>query len=46
MPLQRQWRFDVVSVYYEQPKTVRTEIALAKIGRPQIEVFRNCSLTA
>jgi putative endonuclease len=36
MPVQRQWRFDVVSVYYEQPRS----------GRAQIEVFRNCSLTA
>ena len=35
-PLPCQWRFDVVSVYYGQPKT----------GRPQIEVFRNSSLTA
>ncbi len=31
-----QWRFDVVSVYYDQPKT----------SQPQIEVFRNSSLTA
>lgn len=31
-----QWRFDVVSVYYPG----------SKIGRPQIEVFRNSSLTA
>ncbi len=31
-----QWRFDVVSVYYEQSKT----------SQPQIEVFRNSSLTA
>jgi putative endonuclease len=31
-----QWRFDVVSVYYEHSKT----------SRPQIEVFRNSSLTA
>jgi putative endonuclease len=31
-----QWRFDVVSVYYQESKT----------SRPQIEVFRNSSLTA
>ncbi len=31
-----QWRFDVVSVYYEQ----------VKASRPQIELFRNSSLTA
>jgi putative endonuclease len=31
-----QWRFDVVSVYYET----------AKARQPQIEVFRNSSLTA
>jgi putative endonuclease len=31
-----QWRFDVVSVYYPRLKT----------SRPQIEVFRNSSLTA
>ncbi|MGA2389596.1 MAG: YraN family protein [Candidatus Sulfotelmatobacter sp.] len=31
-----QWRFDVVSVYYGHPKA----------SRPQIEVFRNSSLTA
>ncbi|MCU1303852.1 MAG: hypothetical protein JWQ87_4136 [Candidatus Sulfotelmatobacter sp.] len=31
-----QWRFDVVSVYYETPKA----------SQPQIEVFRNASLTA
>jgi putative endonuclease len=31
-----QWRFDVVSVYYEQ----------SKARQPQIEVFRNSSLTA
>jgi len=31
-----QWRFDVVSVYYEQ----------SKASQPQIEVFRNASLTA
>jgi putative endonuclease len=35
-PVQYQWRFDVVSVYYGQPKA----------SRPQIEVFRNSSLTA
>lgn len=31
-----QWRFDVVSVYY----------GLSKASQPQIEVFRNSSLTA
>jgi putative endonuclease len=31
-----QWRFDVVSVYYDQ----------SKASQPQIEVFRNSSLTA
>jgi len=31
-----QWRFDVVSVYYQQPKA----------SQLQIEVFRNSSLTA
>jgi putative endonuclease len=31
-----QWRFDVVSVYYRE----------SKARRPQIEVFRNSSLTA
>jgi putative endonuclease len=31
-----QWRFDVVSVYYGQSKT----------SQPQIELFRNSSLTA
>jgi putative endonuclease len=31
-----QWRFDIVSVYFDQPKA----------GHPQIEVFRNASLTA
>jgi putative endonuclease len=30
-----QWRFDVVSVYYDQ----------SQANRPQIEVFRNASLT-
>ena len=30
------WRFDVVSVYYDR----------SQAGRPQIEVFRNSSLTA
>jgi putative endonuclease len=31
-----QWRFDVVSVYYDQ----------SKASQPQIELFRNSSLTA
>jgi putative endonuclease len=35
-PLSCQWRFDVVSVYYDQ----------SKASQPQIEVFRNSSLTA
>ena len=36
LPLSCQWRFDVVSVYYETPKA----------SQPQIEVFRNASLSA
>ena len=36
LPPSCQWRFDVVSVYYERSKG----------NRPQIEVFRNSSLTA
>jgi putative endonuclease len=35
-PLSCQWRFDVVSVYYDQ----------SMASQPQIEVFRNSSLTA
>jgi putative endonuclease len=35
-PLSCQWRFDVVSVYY----------AHSKASQPQIEVFRNSSLSA
>lgn len=35
-PLSCQWRFDVVSVYYQQ----------SEASQPQIEVFRNSSLTA
>jgi putative endonuclease len=35
-PLSCQWRFDVVSVYYVN----------SKASQPQIEVFRNSSLTA
>ncbi|HUA16385.1 MAG TPA: YraN family protein [Verrucomicrobiae bacterium] len=35
LPQSCQWRFDVVSVYYE-----------GLTSRPQIEVFRNASLTA
>jgi putative endonuclease len=34
VPPSCQWRFDVVSVYYEK----------SKAGRPHIEVFRNASL--
>jgi putative endonuclease len=34
-PLSCQWRFDIVSVYYGHSKT----------SQPQIEVFRNSSLT-
>ncbi len=33
-PLSCQWRFDVVSVYYDE----------SQASRPQIEVFRNASL--
>jgi putative endonuclease len=36
LPPSCQWRFDVVSVYYEQ----------SKASQPQIELFRNSSLTA
>ena len=36
LPPSCQWRFDVVSVYYDR----------SKASRPQIEVFRNSSLTA
>ena len=36
LPPSCQWRFDVVSVYYEQ----------SKASQPQIELFRNASLTA
>jgi putative endonuclease len=36
LPPSCQWRFDVVSVYYEQ----------SKASQPQIEVFRNSPLTA
>ena len=36
LPPSCQWRFDVVSVYYET----------SKASQPQIEVFRNSSLTA
>jgi putative endonuclease len=36
LPPSCQWRFDVVSVYYDQ----------SKASQPQIEVFRNASLSA
>jgi putative endonuclease len=36
VPPSCQWRFDVVSVYYRE----------SKASQPQIEVFRNSSLTA
>jgi putative endonuclease len=36
LPPSCEWRFDVVSVYYDR----------SKARQPQIEVFRNCSLTA
>jgi Holliday junction resolvase-like predicted endonuclease len=36
LPPSSQWSFDVVSVYYDRLPT----------GRPQIELFRNSSLTA
>jgi putative endonuclease len=36
LPPSCQWRFDVVSVYYDR----------SKASQPQIEVFRNSSLTA
>jgi putative endonuclease len=35
LPPECQWRFDIVSVYYDRPTS-----------RPQIEVFRNASLSA
>lgn len=35
LPPSRQWRFDIVSVYYGGPNS-----------RPEIEVFRNASLSA
>ena len=35
LPPSCQWRFDIVSIYYEHPA-----------ARPQFEVFRNASLTA
>lgn len=35
MPLQCQWRFDIVSVYYDGHNS-----------RPQVELFRNASLAA
>ena len=34
-PLQCQWRFDIVSVYYD-----------GRSSRPQVEIFRNASLAA
>jgi putative endonuclease len=46
MPEQSPWRFDVVSVYYEQPKAGWARTGRWRMGRPQIEVFRNSSLTA
>jgi putative endonuclease len=36
LPPSCQWRFDVVSVYYQE----------SKASQPQIEVFKNSSLTA
>jgi len=36
VPPSCQWRFDIVSVYYER----------SKAGQPQIEVFRNASLAS
>jgi putative endonuclease len=35
LPLQCQWRFDIVSVYY-----------VGRTSRPQIEIFRDASLAA
>jgi len=34
-PVQSEWRFDIVSVYYD-----------GRTSRPQIEIFRNASLAA
>jgi len=36
LPPSCQWRFDIVSVYYEKSPT----------NHPQIEIFRNASLSA
>lgn len=48
-----QWRFDIVSVYYESSRTKRAargQPADGKSrnasGKPQIEIFRNASLTS
>jgi putative endonuclease len=35
LPVQPEWRFDIVSVYYD-----------GRTSRPQIEIFRNASLAA
>jgi putative endonuclease len=36
VPPSCQWRFDIISVYFDQ----------SRAGRPEIEVFRNASLSA
>ncbi len=48
LPAQCQWRFDVVSVYYEKKTGVPHSDSFFGGGgnQPQIEVFRNSSLTA
>jgi putative endonuclease len=47
LPLQCQWRFDVVSVYYETKTGAPRLPAVARHrNQLQIEVFRNSSLTA
>jgi putative endonuclease len=47
LPTQCQWRFDVVSVYYEASADGTSLASFARHpSRPQIEVFRNSSLAA
>jgi putative endonuclease len=47
LPAQCQWRFDVVSVNYETNSAAPALASSARAGKqPQIEVFRNSSLTA
>jgi putative endonuclease len=47
LPPSCQWRFDVVSVYYDAKVGAPNLAAFVRHGnQPQIEVFRNSSLTA